>query len=135
MYSKAYSKKHSKNCPGVLSLASIQTKCAQNGRSQKYVGCYLYYIIVSPKMVHLFFKVFASKIYERMQALTNRRSRFSTPSKRPKKYGFWTLQQRLLTTKIVVHAFFSWCTEIKRSQSKASAASARKFSIKFNIVW
>ena len=40
---------------------------------------------------------------------------FSTPIETLPKHGFWTLQQHLLATKIVDHAFYSWCAEIKRS--------------------
>ena len=42
-------------------------------------------------------------------------STFSTPIATPTKHGFWTLQQYLLVTNIVEHAFFSWWAGIKRS--------------------
>ena len=39
---------------------------------------------------------------------------FTTPMERPPKNGFWTLQQHLLATKIVEHAFLSRCAGIKK---------------------
>ena len=48
---------------------------------------------------------------------------FATPIETPPKHGFWTLQQHLLATSIVDHAFFSWCVGIKRSHGVLSQAS------------